>query len=79
MKCKAVLDAPAIRSTRQPIGLLKPQLISLGKALGAGRAGRRRSPQRRFVAAKISFGDHGTTYGVNLLACRGRTLFPRRG
>ena len=48
---------------------LDPDLVSLGKALGGG------MPvgvamMRDKVAATISAGDHGTTYGGNLLACR---------
>jgi predicted acetylornithine/succinylornithine family transaminase len=53
---------------------LRPDLVALGKALGAGfpvgaamvSAG---------VAAGISAGDHGTTYGGNLLACRAALTF----
>jgi acetylornithine/N-succinyldiaminopimelate aminotransferase len=48
---------------------LEPQLISIGKALGAGfPVGAALVSQE--VADAISFGDHGTTYGGNLLACR---------
>jgi acetylornithine/N-succinyldiaminopimelate aminotransferase len=48
---------------------LKPHLVSLGKALGAG------VPVGAVllsddVAGAIAYGDHGTTYGGNLLACR---------
>jgi predicted acetylornithine/succinylornithine family transaminase len=48
---------------------LTPDLVALGKALGGG------MPvgvamMREHVAATISAGDHGTTYGGNLLACR---------
>jgi predicted acetylornithine/succinylornithine family transaminase len=48
---------------------LEPDLIALGKALGAGMpvgAAMLSGP----VAAALSPGDHGTTYGGNLLACR---------
>ncbi|HEX5068724.1 MAG TPA: acetylornithine/succinylornithine family transaminase [Vicinamibacterales bacterium] len=48
---------------------LKPDLIALGKALGGGvpiGAAMLSEP----VAATIAAGDHGTTYGGNLLACR---------
>jgi acetylornithine/N-succinyldiaminopimelate aminotransferase len=53
---------------------LKPDLVALGKALGAG------MPVgaaliNNTVAASISAGDHGTTYGGNLLACRAALTF----
>jgi acetylornithine aminotransferase/acetylornithine/N-succinyldiaminopimelate aminotransferase len=53
---------------------LKPHLMALGKALGAG------VPVGAAlvggdVAAKVSAGDHGTTYGGNLLACRAAIHF----
>ena len=48
---------------------LKPQLVSVGKALGGGvPIGAALVSQD--VADTISFGDHGSTYGGNLLACR---------
>ncbi len=48
---------------------LRPDLISVGKALGGGfPAGAVLVSQR--VAETISAGDHGTTYGGNLMACR---------
>ena len=48
---------------------LKPDLIALGKALGGGMPiGAALISDK--VAATISAGDHGTTYGGNLLACR---------
>ncbi len=48
---------------------LKPDLVSVGKALGSG------VPVGAAligadVAEAIKYGDHGTTYGGNLLACR---------
>jgi acetylornithine/N-succinyldiaminopimelate aminotransferase len=53
---------------------LKPQLISLGKALGGGvPVGAALLSEE--VATKISFGDHGSTYGGNLLACRAALFF----
>jgi predicted acetylornithine/succinylornithine family transaminase len=52
----------------QAIGL-KPHLMSLGKALGGGvPIGAVLIGEE--VASTISYGDHGTTYGGNLLACR---------
>jgi acetylornithine aminotransferase/acetylornithine/N-succinyldiaminopimelate aminotransferase len=56
-----------------PLGL-KPDLISIGKALGSGvPVGAALVAQR--VADTISFGDHGSTYGGNLLACRAALCF----
>jgi acetylornithine aminotransferase/acetylornithine/N-succinyldiaminopimelate aminotransferase len=53
---------------------LKPHLVSLGKALGAGvPVGAALVAEE--VADKISFGDHGSTYGGNLLACRATLCF----
>ncbi len=53
---------------------LKPHLVSLGKALGAGvPVGATLVAEE--VAGKISFGDHGSTYGGNLLACRAVLCF----
>src|SRR5262249_40305271 len=47
---------------------LKPQLVSIGKALGSGvPVGAALISQE--VADTIAFGDHGSTYGGNLLAC----------
>jgi acetylornithine aminotransferase/acetylornithine/N-succinyldiaminopimelate aminotransferase len=48
---------------------LTPDLISVGKALGGGfPVGAALLSEE--VAKTISFGDHGTTYGGNPLACR---------
>jgi acetylornithine/N-succinyldiaminopimelate aminotransferase len=48
---------------------LKPHLMALGKALGGGvPVGAALISEE--VASTISYGDHGTTYGGNLLACR---------
>ena len=53
---------------------MKPHLMALGKALGAGvPVGAALISDE--VATKISFGDHGTTYGGNLLACRAALYF----
>jgi predicted acetylornithine/succinylornithine family transaminase len=52
----------------------QPDLISVGKALGSGvPVGAALLSQR--VADTIAAGDHGTTYGGNLLACRAATYF----
>jgi predicted acetylornithine/succinylornithine family transaminase len=48
---------------------LRPHLVAVGKALGGGvPIGAAIVSQE--VADTISFGDHGSTYGGNLLACR---------
>jgi predicted acetylornithine/succinylornithine family transaminase len=53
---------------------LKPDVMALGKALGAGvPIGAAMLSER--VAAKVSFGDHGSTYGGNPLACRAALVF----
>ena len=53
---------------------LKPDLVALAKALGAGvPVGAVLMTER--VAGAISPGDHGTTYGGNLLACRAALTF----
>jgi acetylornithine/succinyldiaminopimelate/putrescine aminotransferase len=53
---------------------LQPDLISVGKALGSGvPVGAMLMSER--VAQAISPGDHGTTYGGNLLACRAALFF----
>ena len=48
---------------------LAPDLIALGKALGGGMPIGAALLSGK-VASTISAGDHGTTYGGNLLACR---------
>ncbi len=53
---------------------LKPQLVSIGKALGAG-VPVGAALLSEDVAAKIAYGDHGSTYGGNLLACRAALCF----
>ena len=53
---------------------LSPDLMALGKSLGAGvPVGAALLSER--VAGTISFGDHGSTYGGNLLACRAALVF----
>ena len=48
---------------------LQPHLVAVGKALGGGvPVGAALVSQQ--VADAVSFGDHGSTYGGNLLACR---------
>jgi predicted acetylornithine/succinylornithine family transaminase len=53
---------------------LKPDLMALGKALGAG-VPIGAAMFSEAVAAAASFGDHGSTYGGNLLACRAALVF----
>jgi acetylornithine/succinyldiaminopimelate/putrescine aminotransferase len=51
-----------------------PDLISVGKALGSGvPVGAALVSER--VAQAVSAGDHGSTYGGNLLACRAAAFF----
>ncbi len=53
---------------------LQPDLMPLGKALGGGvPVGAALMTQR--IADAIAFGDHGSTYGGNLLACRAALVF----
>jgi acetylornithine/N-succinyldiaminopimelate aminotransferase len=53
---------------------LQPDLMALGKALGAGvPIGAAMFSDR--VAAAAAAGDHGSTYGGNLLACRAALVF----
>ena len=53
---------------------LQPDLVSVGKALGGGvPVGAILMSER--VAKAISPGDHGSTYGGNLLACRAAVFF----
>jgi predicted acetylornithine/succinylornithine family transaminase len=57
----------------QALGL-RPDLVAVGKALGGGvPIGACLMSDR--VAQAISPGDHGTTYGGNLLACRAAVFF----
>lgn len=53
---------------------LQPNLLALGKALGAG-VPIGAALLSEDVAQAISFGDHGSTYGGNLLACRAALCF----
>jgi acetylornithine/N-succinyldiaminopimelate aminotransferase len=52
----------------------KPDLVSVGKALGSGVPVAAALVSEK-VAGAISAGDHGTTYGGNLLACRAASFF----
>ena len=53
---------------------LSPDLISVGKSLGGGFPVAA-ALLSEAVAAAVSYGDHGTTYGGNLLACRAALVF----
>ena len=53
---------------------LQPDLMALGKSLGAGvPIGAAMFSEK--VASKAAFGDHGSTYGGNMLACRAALVF----
>jgi acetylornithine/N-succinyldiaminopimelate aminotransferase len=57
-----------------PILGLRPQLVAVGKALGGGiPIGAAIVAEN--VATRLEFGDHGSTYGGNLLACRAGLFF----
>jgi len=53
---------------------LQPDLMAIGKSLGAGVPIAATLFSER-VAATAAFGDHGSTYGGNLLACRAALVF----
>jgi acetylornithine/N-succinyldiaminopimelate aminotransferase len=53
---------------------LRPDLMAVGKALGGG-VPVAAALFTEEVAAKAAFGDHGSTYGGNLLACRAALVF----
>ena len=53
---------------------LQPDLMAIGKALGGGVPVAAAMFSER-VASKAAFGDHGSTYGGNLLACRAALVF----
>src|SRR5262245_24336935 len=53
---------------------LQPDLMTIGKSLGAGVPIAATLFTER-VAAAAAFGDHGSTYGGNLLACRAALVF----
>src|SRR5262249_5714433 len=79
---RALLIADEVQSGLGRTGLpfyfaalgMKPDLVAVGKALGSGvPVGAALVSQR--VADAIAFGDHGSTYGGNLLACRAALYF----
>jgi acetylornithine/N-succinyldiaminopimelate aminotransferase len=57
-----------------PVLGLTPDLLAIGKALGAG-IPIGAALMKEEVAQAISPGDHGSTYGGNLLACRAGVYF----
>jgi len=57
-----------------PVLGLTPDLMAIGKALGAGVPIAAALFSDR-VAKAAAFGDHGSTYGGNLLACRAALVF----
>jgi acetylornithine/succinyldiaminopimelate/putrescine aminotransferase len=57
----------------QKLGL-KPHLVAVGKSLGAGVPMGAALVQEE-VAQALSAGDHGSTFGGNLLACRAALFF----
>jgi acetylornithine/N-succinyldiaminopimelate aminotransferase len=57
-----------------PVLDLQPDLMALGKALGAG-VPIGAALFSESVAASVQPGDHGSTYGGNLLACRAALVF----
>ena len=57
-----------------PVLGLQPDLMTIGKALGAGVPVAATLFSER-VAKAAAFGDHGSTYGGNLLACRAALVF----
>ena len=73
MRCRAAAAGRDSSFTVRALGLT-PDLVALGKALGAGVPVGAALVNAR-VAETISAGDHGTTYGGNLLACRAALVF----
>jgi predicted acetylornithine/succinylornithine family transaminase len=57
-----------------PVLGLEPDLVAVGKALGAG-VPIGAALLRSRIADAVSPGDHGSTYGGNLLACRAGIYF----
>jgi predicted acetylornithine/succinylornithine family transaminase len=57
----------------QKLGL-QPDLVAIGKALGGGVPVAAALVNER-IASTVSYGDHGSTYGGNLLSCRAALVF----
>jgi acetylornithine/succinyldiaminopimelate/putrescine aminotransferase len=62
------------RAFYAPVLGLQPDLMAVGKSLGAG-VPVAAALFRESVAKAAAFGDHGSTYGGNLLACRAAAVF----
>jgi predicted acetylornithine/succinylornithine family transaminase len=62
------------RPVYSPVVGLQPDLMAVGKSLGAGVPIAAALFSER-VAAAAAYGDHGSTYGGNLLACRAALVF----
>ena len=62
------------RAFYAPVAGLQPDLMAIGKSLGAGVPIAATLFSDR-VGAAAAFGDHGSTYGGNLLACRAALVF----
>jgi acetylornithine/succinyldiaminopimelate/putrescine aminotransferase len=62
------------RAFYAPVAGLQPDLMAIGKSLGAGVPIAATLFSDR-VGSAAAFGDHGSTYGGNLLACRAALVF----
>jgi predicted acetylornithine/succinylornithine family transaminase len=62
------------RAFYAPVAGLQPDLLAIGKSLGAGVPIAATLFSDR-VGSAAAFGDHGSTYGGNLLACRAALVF----
>ena len=62
------------RAFYSPVLGLKPDLMAIGKSLGAG-VPIAAALFSEHVAAAAAFGDHGSTYGGNLLPAARRLCF----
>jgi acetylornithine/N-succinyldiaminopimelate aminotransferase len=62
------------RAFYSPVIGLQPDVMTIGKSLGAGVPIAATLFSER-VASAAAFGDHGSTYGGNLLACRAALVF----
>ena len=62
------------RAFAAPAHGLRPDLMALGKALGGGMPIGAALLSAR-IAQEVQMGDHGSTYGGNLLACRAALVF----
>ena len=72
-RCSAGSDARGTRSTTRFWGCGRISWRSARRSARASRSARRSS--RRRWPRRLGFGDHGSTYGGNLLACRAGLFF----